>query len=94
MAIVLAQMRDRGDMGDDGGGYWWWWLIALALLVAPVFVVVWLVTQRGPPAARVAPQQPHGSAADVLADRFARGEIDEVEYRRRRDALHESEAGT
>ena len=86
MAIVFAQMRDRGDMGDGGGGYWWW---LIALLVTLVSVVVWLVTQRGPPAASVVAQQPRGSAADVLADRFARGEIDEAEYRRRRDALRE-----
>ena len=89
MAIVLAQMRDHGDMGDGGGGHWWWWLIALALLVALVVVVVWLVTRSGPPAASVAPRQPRGSAEDVLTDRFARGEIDEAEYRRRRDALRE-----
>jgi putative membrane protein len=88
MAIVLAQLRDHGDMGG-GGGHWWWWLIALALLVALVVVVVWLVTRSGPPAASVAPQPPRGSAENVLADRFARGEIDEANYRRRRDALRE-----
>jgi putative membrane protein len=89
MAVVFAQMRDHGDMGDGGGGHWWWWLIALALLVTLVVVVVWLVTRSGPPAASVARQQPRGSAEDVLADRFVRGEIDEAEYRRRRDALRE-----
>jgi putative membrane protein len=86
MAIVFAQMMDRGDMGDGGGGRWWW-LLALVLLVTLVVVVVVLVTRSGPSAARSAPQPPRASAEDVLADRFARGEIDEAEYRRRRDAL-------
>jgi putative membrane protein len=65
---------------DDG---WWWvmgigWLVILAVIVLLAVVLVRHFTQTSPSAS---------SAEDVLAERFARGEIDEQEYRRRRDAL-------
>jgi putative membrane protein len=65
---------------DDG---WWWvmgigWLVILAVVVVLAVVLVRHFTQTSRPAS---------SAEDVLAERFARGEIDEQEYRRRRDAL-------
>jgi putative membrane protein len=87
MMLVLAQMMDRGDM-HDGGGHWWAWLIGFALVVVVIVLVVWMVTRltQAHPVSTSAPQ-PRSSAEDVLADRLARGEIDEDEYRRRRDAL-------
>jgi putative membrane protein len=71
------------DCGDHMGGGWWWvmgigWLVFLAAIV--VLVVVLTRQVRGP----VSTRRP---AHDVLDERFARGEIDEEEYRRRRDAL-------
>ena len=88
MAIVLAQMMDRGDMGDGNGGHWWW-LIGLVVVAALVVVVVWVVTRSSSPAANGPTAGPRRSAEDTLADRFARGEMDEAEYRRRRDTLRE-----
>ena len=75
--------------GDHMGGGWWWvmgvgWLIFLGLLVVLGYVLIRHQTQtqgRG---------QRRSAAEDVLADRFARGEIDEAEYRRRRDVLNSS----
>jgi putative membrane protein len=72
-------MFDDGHM-DDG---WWWvmgvgWLVLLAALVVLAVVLVRHFTQG----TRSAP-----GAEDVLAERFARGEIDEEEYRQRRDIL-------
>jgi putative membrane protein len=88
MIPLLAQMMDRGDM-DGGGGHWWAWLIGLGVLAVIIVVVVWIVTRitatnqpMSPP-----PEPPRRGAEDILADRLARGEIDEDEYRRRRDAL-------
>lgn len=80
-AVILSQMWS--DTGDHMGRGWWWvmgigWLIFLALLVVLSVVLVRHFTQSGP--ARRA-------AEDVLAGRFAHGEIDEDEYRRRRDTL-------
>lgn len=83
-AVVLAQMWD-GDDHMNGG--WWWvmgigWLVFLALVVVLGYLLIRHFTQTS----AVGGQQRH-PAEDVLADRFARGEIDEDEFRRRRDAL-------
>jgi putative membrane protein len=58
----------------DGVG----WLVFLAAIV--VLAVVLVRQYRGPATSG-------RSARAVLDERFARGEIDEEEYRRRRDAL-------
>ncbi len=88
MTLVLAHMMDRDDMG---GGHWWGWLIALGVLAVIVILVVWAVTRmtqsHSTPAATSQPYRP--PAEDLLAERFARGEIDEDEFRRRRDALRQ-----
>ena len=89
MIPVLAQMMDRDDVGR-GGGHWWGWLIGLAVIALFVVIVVWVVTRmtQQHTTAALTPHDPtRPSAEDVLADRLARGEIDEAEYRRRRDAL-------
>ena len=85
MATVLAQMWDHGGDHMDGG--WWWvmgigWLVFLAAVVVIVVLFVRRSDHRGGSSARTGPE-------DLLAERFARGEIDETEYRRRRDALRE-----
>jgi putative membrane protein len=83
VAVVLAQVWD----GDNhmGGGWWWFmgvgWLLFLAFLGFLAYLLVRHFTQS-----RDA-QPGRSSAEDLLAERLARGEIDEDEYRRRRDAL-------
>lgn len=77
---MIAQMFSDGDHMGDG---WWWvmgigWLVVVALIVVTVVV---LVRHLGPgPASR-------RDAEAVLAERFARGELDADEYRTRRDVL-------
>ncbi|MDT4922658.1 MAG: putative rane protein [Pseudonocardiales bacterium] len=78
-------------MGSYGGGmHGGEWLTMILMMVAfwgvVVALVVWAVrTLRS--------DEPRGSAHDsgapegILAERFARGEIDDDEFRRRRDAL-------
>jgi putative membrane protein len=90
MQAVLAQMMDRDAMGD-GGGHWWAWLIGAVVLVVLVGLIVFALVRMmttsntsGTPGV-----QSRRSAEDLLAERFARGEIDEDEYRRRRDALRD-----
>ena len=78
LGSVLGQMWD----GDRMGQGWWWvmeigWLMFLALIVVLAVVFVRGFTN----------DRPRGSADDILAERFARGEIDEDEYRRRRSTL-------
>lgn len=82
MFFVLAQMWD----GDHMGRGWWWvmgagWLLFLAFLG----VLGYLLVRHATGARGSAP--PTGRADEILDERLARGEIDEDEYRRRRDAL-------
>lgn len=88
--------RDEGRYGDSGwdmhGGLGWggWVLmvIAVLLLVALVVAVVIALLRM----ASTGPQPGAGGARrsraeEVLDERFARGEIDEEEYQRRRAVL-------
>lgn len=81
-------------VADAGGfhhmsGYGWWgmmgfgWLMGLAI----VGLLVWAVVQATPRRGDTATRTVTASAETILADRFARGEIDDDEYRRRLDAL-------
>lgn len=67
-----------------GNGDWNWaaWVAMTASMVLFWGLVAWVVVTivRRPDAT-------HRSPEDLLADRFARGEIDDDEYRRRREAL-------
>jgi putative membrane protein len=78
--MLLAQMGDWDGRHD--GGHGWGWVVMVLLIVLIVAVTVLLVRHFGDGGRRSV-----RGAEDVLADRFARGEIDEEEYRTRRDAL-------
>ena len=75
ISVVLA---DAGR-GHDGG----WWFPFAFLWVAVIGTVVWLVVRS------VRGRGPSGldRASDILAERYARGEITGEEYRERRDQL-------
>jgi putative membrane protein len=80
---------DYYDRGNHGDGRWLvMGLVMLLLWGALIALVVWAVRSYHSPTAPSA-----GGAArrseDILAERFARGEIDEQEFRRRRDLLRE-----
>lgn len=79
-------------MGWDDGGWGWGGWLAMTLMMLVFWgglaaVVVALVRSSRPPAS--APD-PGRDARGILDERFARGDIDEDEYRRRREALHRS----
>lgn len=80
----------------DGWGVGSWLGMSLMMMLMVVFwgalivLVVWAVRsatpqQEGPVGPRVGPTE---RADEVLAERFARGEIDEEEFIRRRELLH------
>jgi putative membrane protein len=69
--------------GDMGGG---WFMAGGGLLLVLLIVVVVAVLMRQP-TDHTGPREATGSAEDVLAERFARGEIDENEYRQRLGTL-------
>jgi putative membrane protein len=64
--------------GWHHGGWWILWLVVWALIVAVGLTLLWRTRQR-----------PHdgASAKTILAERFARGEITETEYRERLETL-------
>ena len=70
--------------GWDSGwfGVWWWFmpLVGLAVMVLVVGVIVGLLRAQG------SGRYTRGAEA-LLDERYARGEIDDAEYRRRRAAL-------
>ena len=82
---------------DGGSGAGTWFLMSLMMIVfwgGLIALAVWLVhslrTDRNPaqPPPPSLPQPSTARADEVLAERFARGEIDEDEFKRRRALLH------
>ncbi len=69
-----------------------WLAMSLGMLVAgslPIALVVWLVRRGGADASPPVPHAPD-RAEDLLAQRFARGEIDEAQFTRARMVLRDS----
>ena len=84
---------DRGDgygMHDGAGaGFWVMLVVMLVLLIAVLAFLYLLATRSGAVGGRDrdAGEKASESAQRLLDERFARGEIDEDEYRRRRAVL-------
>ena len=72
-------------MDGWGGGMWVWGLLMMLFFIAAVGLVVWAVVRGGYPAAPTAVAGDRARA--ILAERFARGELDTEEYHERLDAL-------
>jgi putative membrane protein len=77
--IVLAHAGPWAENGDPGG---WWWLWRLGMLLFWIVLVgtaIWFFRRSG------WRRQPNGleRARDILAERYARGEISGEEYRER-----------
>ncbi|MFC0004925.1 SHOCT domain-containing protein [Micromonospora siamensis] len=66
--------------GPMMGWMWIWSLLGLAVLVGLIWAMFRLTERERGPAGS-------SSARRILDERYARGEIDEEEYRRRRTAL-------
>lgn len=76
-----------------GVGGWWMWLGGLLIIAATVLVIYALVviigrSGRNPVHASYEEQRNNsGNAMGVLAERFARGEINDEEYQQKKNAL-------
>ncbi len=88
--------NDNGWMqnGGYGGGGWGWIVTAVALTVFFAVVITAIVLavryRSGAGHHSGAGSSPRARGAeDVLAQRFAHGEIDDTEYRQRMSALRE-----
>lgn len=86
--MTIAQViADTGGF-DHMSGFGWGmmgfgWIVGLVI----VGVLVWAIVQVVPRRSDTALDPTTRSAETILADRFARGEIDADEYRHRLDAL-------
>jgi len=91
MIPLLVDLEARWRMHDNGGG-WAMVLVMLLFLVAiAAVVVIVLVFLRG--SMTTAPTGPASRAVDaraILQERFARGDIDEQDFRSRMRALDEA----
>jgi len=75
--------------GPGAGGFGWLWVF-VPLIWITFFVL--LFTFLGRRWRRGGPWQTHGTSPEqTLGDRYARGEIDETEYRSRLDVLRSNE---
>jgi putative membrane protein len=88
--VILAQMMDWNDHHD---GTDWMWVVVALVVVLLIAATVLLARQFAGGGSPGPVHREHdagvGRAEDVLAERFARGEIDEDEYLRRRAALRD-----
>lgn len=85
LAAALAADWD-GHMGGDAHGWMWLWgTLMMALFVAVIALVVWLIARgtHGHPSATPPTSAPTDHARAILAERLARGEIDPEEYQER-----------
>jgi putative membrane protein len=100
MPIALADLATRAPsvVAHPGGGWSGgpgWLVLLVPLLWFVLFVVVVALIGRrwrhgGPPWASARQAAPSAAAEGVLAQRFANGDIDEVEYRARLEVLRAS----
>ena len=67
-------------MGSMSGWMWMMWTVGVALWVSLVVLAIWAVR-------RFTDCQRSGGARRILEERFARGEIDDEEFRRRLGTL-------
>jgi len=77
-------MMNWNDGGGAGG-----WLILFPMMIIFWGAVVWAIIAavRHNSASNKPDSHGQSGALQILDDRFARGEIDEQEYRSRRDAI-------
>jgi putative membrane protein len=87
MNAALAALPLLAHKADGAWGHPWWpsWLVFWAALIG---TAVWLISRR-----RGRRGEPLDRARELLAERYARGELSGEEYRERLDELNRSFQG-
>lgn len=67
------------DFGHHGWGMGWGWILGFLILLLLIWLVVKLAGRNGRSAGSA-----EKSAMDILKERYARGEINEEEYNKRK----------
>jgi len=80
--MVLA---DGGDFDHMSGFGWGLMGMGWIFMIAVIGLIIWAVLRATSDSSDAT--SPTASAERVLAERYARGEIDDEEYRRRSDEL-------
>jgi len=80
-----------------GGDHWGLWIIMIIAMAAFVAALAWIIVTllrhgaspptTAPPSSGQTGRPQNPGALDILNERFARGEIDEDEYTRRRSLI-------
>jgi putative membrane protein len=81
-ALPLLTHEARGDCGHP------WWPLRLIFWAGLIGTAVWLISRR-----RDRGGEPLDRARELLAERYARGELSGEEYRERLDELNRSVQG-
>ena len=70
---------------DNGYGWGGWWFLMPLVMVAFWGTIIWAVVTvvRGRPASPPASPTGRPGSEEILADRYARGEINDDDYRQR-----------
>jgi putative membrane protein len=78
----FAQSNDWNHMNGWGGG--WMWLWGVAMMAGFVALIVWLARANSATSVPgVPPRDPTDRAKEILAERFAKGELSTDEFRER-----------
>lgn len=85
MTALAAPWAHHGWDGDGAGWMWLGGTLMIAVWIGLAALVTWAIARR--PDARPTPPPPGERAREILAERYARGEIDGDEYRERLEAL-------
>ncbi|WP_372729923.1 hypothetical protein [Nocardioides sp.] len=91
-AELLVDPERWDHMNGMGAGWMWWWGLVVMLVLLVVVVVAAALVARSlgsqPSTARGGDESaPNQRAKALLAERYARGEIDTAEYRERLSEL-------
>jgi len=74
---------------NDGSGYSWFLMLPMMLLIWGLIIAAIIYIFRGSKNTTTATTRNHDNGEIILAERFAKGDIDEEEYKKRLTVLKE-----